>query len=48
MRKPRYTEEQIIGIVKETAAVVTVADLIRKHGIRDAVVLPLEGQLTAC
>jgi len=35
MRKRRYTEEQIIGILKEAAAGVKVADLIRKHGISE-------------
>jgi len=35
MRKTRYTEEQIIGILKEAAAGVKVADLIRKHGISE-------------
>ena len=35
MRKTRYTEEQIIGILKEAAAGVKVADLIRKHAISE-------------
>lgn len=35
MRKTRYTEEQIIGILKEAAAGVKVADLTRKHGISE-------------
>ncbi len=35
MRKTRYSEEQIIGILKEAAAGVKVADLIRKHGISE-------------
>ena len=33
MRGKRYTEEQIIGILKESEAGVPVAELIRKHGI---------------
>src|SRR5262245_8641755 len=33
MRKTRYSEEQIVGILKEAAA--KVADLIRKHGISE-------------
>ncbi|MFO1076450.1 MAG: transposase [Planctomycetota bacterium] len=35
MRKTRHSEEQIIGILKEAAAGVKVADLIRKHGISE-------------
>ena len=29
----RYTEEQIIGILKETAAAKNVGEVIRRHGI---------------
>ena len=34
--KKRFTEEQIIGILKETEAGFKVAELCRKHGISDA------------
>ena len=34
--KKRFTEEQIIGILKEAEAGMKVADLCRKHGISDA------------
>ena len=36
MKRSRFSEEQIIGILKEHQAGVTAADLCRKHGISDA------------
>jgi len=33
MKKSRFTEEQIIGILKQHEAGVKVADLSREHGI---------------
>ena len=36
MKRSRFTEEQIIGILKEQEAGVAVADLCRKHGMSDA------------
>ena len=36
MKRQRYTEEQIIGILKEAEAGVPLADLVRKHGISSA------------
>ena len=36
MKRSRYTEEQIIGILKEHAAGLSASDLCRKHGISDA------------
>jgi putative transposase len=36
MRKSRFSEEQIIGILKEHQAGMPVADLCREHGISDA------------
>jgi putative transposase len=35
MRKSRFTEEQIIGMLKEHQAGMPVADLCRKHGVGD-------------
>ena len=36
MKRSRFSEEQIIGILKEHEAGALVADLCRKHGVSDA------------
>ena len=36
MRKSRFSEEQIIGILKEHQAGLSAAEVCRKHGISDA------------
>lgn len=36
MKRKRFTEEQIIGILTEHEAGIPVADLCRKHGVSDA------------
>ena len=35
MRRSRFTEEQIVGILKEQEAGVPTAELCRRHGISD-------------
>ena len=36
MKRSRYSEEQIIGILKEHQAGMSAAELCRKHGVSDA------------
>lgn len=36
MKRSRFSEEQVIGILKEHQAGMTAGDLCRKHGISDA------------
>jgi putative transposase len=36
MKRSRFSEEQIIGILKEHEAGIPVAELCRKHGVSDA------------
>jgi putative transposase len=47
MKRSRFSEEQIIGILKEHEAGVSVADLCRKHGVSDASIY-IYGRLSRC
>ena len=38
MKRSRFTEEQIIGMLKEQDAGMTTADVCRKHGVSTATV----------
>ena len=46
MKRSRFTEDQIIGILKEHEAGISVADLCRKHGVSDATVYKWNGLVT--
>lgn len=45
MKRARFTEEQIIAVLKEHEAGTKTADLARKHGISEGDDLQLEGQI---
>lgn len=36
MKKSRFTEDQIIGVLKEHQATIPTAELCRKHGVSSA------------
>lgn len=40
MKRSRFSEEQIIGILKEHQAGLSAAELCRKHGISEAMFCP--------
>ena len=45
MKRSRFSEEQIIGILKEQEAGVPVSDLCRKHGVGDASIYKWKSQV---
>ena len=45
MKRKRFTDEQIIGILNEQELGAKTADLCRKHGISDATLLQVEEQI---
>ena len=45
MKKSKFSEDQIVRILKEVEAGAKVAETCRKHGISDADVLRLEEQI---
>ena len=45
MKKSRFTDEQIIGFLKQAESGVAVKDLCRKHGFSDATFYKWRGRL---
>ena len=45
MKRSRFTESQIVSILKEADAGAKIKELCRKHGISDADVLQLESEV---
>lgn len=44
MKRSRFSEEQIIAILKEQETGVSVTDLCRKHGVSDASIYKWKGK----
>jgi putative transposase len=44
MKRTRFSEEQIIGVVKEGEAGAKTADLARRHGVSEATIYDWEGK----
>ena len=44
MRKSRFTEDQIIGMIKEQEAGLSTAEVCRKHGLSPATYYKLKGK----
>ena len=45
MKRSRFSEEQIIGILREQEAGEPTADVCRKHGVSSAHILQVEGEV---
>jgi putative transposase len=43
MKRARFTEEQIIGVLRESEAGVKTADVARKHGVSEATLYNWKG-----
>ena len=48
MKRSRFTEEQIIGMIKEQETGIPIAEVCRKHGISAASFTNTKPSLAAC
>ncbi len=45
MKRTRFTEEQIIGVLHEALGAVSIREVCRKHGITEQTFFPLESEV---
>ena len=48
MKRARFTEEQIIGVLKEHEAGAKTADLAREHGVSEATLYDVAADVAPC
>jgi putative transposase len=46
MKRSRFSEEQIIAILREQEGGVATAEICRRHGVSSATILQMEGEIS--